>query len=104
MKSSKDFKDAAEAVSDAISTLKEYYDGVSFAQVGAKASKAPTFGTAKSDSSSVILGILEMSAENFEKMYMKVEQEERDAVASYDKLMGENTVSRAAKVAEVKGA
>merc|ERR1719263_1636222 len=102
MKSSKDFKDSAEAVSAAIATLKEYYDGALFVQV--RAARAPKFGGAKSDSASVILSILEMSAENFQKMYLQADTEEREAAAAHDKLMKENVVARAAMAAEVKGA
>merc|ERR1719235_2688298 len=59
LKASKDFKDASEAVSAAISLLKEYYEGA-LLQTGASV-KAPTFGGAKSDASHVIISILEVS-------------------------------------------
>merc|ERR1719335_1292915 len=102
-KASKDFKEAAEAVQAAIGVLKEYYEGA-LIQTKSGNKKAPEFGGAKSDASSVIISILEMSEENFTKMYMQVETEETEAAAEYKKLMDENKVSKAAKQAEVKGA
>jgi len=101
LKSSKDFKDAAEAVQAAIGVLKEYYEGA-FIQTTSGHKKAPDFGGAKSDAASSIISILEMSEENFTKMYMQIETEETQAKAEYEKLMQENKVSKAAKEAEVK--
>merc|ERR1719421_1404599 len=104
MKAAKDFKDAAEAVSEAISVLKEYYEGA-LVQTGAKTTvKAPTFGGAKGDAASSIMSILEMSAEDFTKLYMEEEQAEAEAAEKYKKLMDESATSKAAKLAEVKGA
>jgi len=100
---SKDFKDAAEAVSEAIAMLKEYYEGA-LLQTGAHAARAPSFGGAKSDAAHVIISILEMSGEDFEKLYMESEQAEAMAVEDYKKLMQENAVSKTAKQAEIKGA
>merc|ERR1719161_3496232 len=100
-KSSKDFKDAAEAVTEAIQVLREYYEGA-LVQTATASAKAPQFGGAKSDAASVILSILEMSAEDFTKMYMQVEQEENTAKFEYEKLMQENKESRVAKAAEAK--
>merc|ERR1719321_1756080 len=102
-KASKDFKDAAEAVQAAIGVLKEYYEGA-LIQTSSSSKKAPEFGGAKSDAASSIISILEMSEENFTKMYMQTETEETEAKAEYEKLMQENKVSKAAKQAEVKGA
>merc|ERR1719421_1525281 len=91
-KASKDFKDSAEAVTEAISVLKEYYEGA-LVQTGAK-----------SDAASSIMSILEMSAEDFTKLYMEEEQAEAEAAEKYKKLMDESATSKAAKLAEVKGA
>lgn len=101
VKSSADFKQAAEAVAAAIGVLKEYYEG---ALVQVSSSKAPSFGGAKGDAASSIISILEMSEENFTKMYMQVETEEGEAQRGYDKLAQENKVSKAAKEAEAKAA
>jgi len=101
LKSSSDFKQAAEAVQAAIGVLKEYYEGALIQTSSGK--KAPSFGGAKSDAASSIISILEMSEENFTKMYMEVETAEQEAVHEYGKLMDENKVSKATKQAEVKG-
>merc|ERR1719335_1995554 len=101
-KASADFKLAAESVQAAIGLLKEYYEGALIQVSSTK--RQPSFGGAKSDASSVILSILEMSAENFSKMYMEIETAEQTGAAEYKKLMDENKVSKASKEAEVKGA
>merc|ERR1719326_329677 len=84
MKASKDFKDAASAVQAAIGVLKEYYEGA-LIQTSSGSKRAPEFGGAKSDASSVIISILEVSEENFTKMYMQIETEETQAKADYEK-------------------
>merc|ERR1719235_2012335 len=103
-KASKDFKDSAEAVTEAIEMLKEYYEGALIQTSSATAERAPSFGGAKSDAASSIISILEMSGEDFERLYMETEQEEKLAQEEYEKLSNENKVSKAAKQAEVKGA
>jgi predicted nucleic acid-binding Zn-ribbon protein len=101
-KAASDFKLAAEAVTGAIGVLKEYYESA-LIQVSQSSKKAPSFGGAKSDAASSIISILEMSEENFTKLYMETETEESAAEAAYKKLMDENKVSKATKLAEVKG-
>merc|ERR1719375_1563452 len=66
-------------------------------------SDAPELGGSQADASGVIIGILEMSLEDFTKLLMETEQEEETAQEAYDKLTGENKISKAAKAAEVKG-
>jgi len=100
---SADFKDAAMAVQGAIGMLKEYYESA-LIQTKSSNTRQPSFGGAKSDAASSIISILQMSEENFTKMYMETETEEGLAVKSYEKLMQENKVSKASKEAEVKGA
>merc|ERR1719387_3163574 len=90
LKSSADFKAAATAVEDAIRVLKEYY--ASFLQTKGKA-KNPT-----------IIGILETSGAEFTKMYMQIETAETEAVSAFKKMSDEDKVTRAAKLAEIKGA
>merc|ERR1719265_2914903 len=117
-KAHKDFSDAATAVEKAIKVLKDFYAGASLIQVSAKTrrasakdesatdedddSDAPELGGSKSDAAGVIIGILEMSLEDFTKLLMETEQSEESAQEAYDKLMTENKVSKAAKAAEVK--
>jgi len=103
-KASADFKGAAEATNAALRMLKEYYQG-SFIQVSVSAGEhQPQMGGSKSDAAAGIISILEMSAEDFEKLYMQTEQNEAQSSDSYNTLKNENTISRAAKVAEIKGA
>lgn len=102
LKASADFKDAATAVQGAIGVLKEYYESA-LIQTKSSSKRQPSFGGAKSDAASSIISILEMSEENFTKMYMQTETEEGMAVKAYEKLMQENKVAKASKEAEVKG-
>merc|ERR1719240_1209835 len=103
-KSAADFKQAAEAVTEAIGVLKEYYEGALLQTKSQQGKKAPEFGGAKSDAASSIISILEMSAEDFTKLLMETTTEEEEAAAEYKKLMDENKVSKTTKMAEVKGA
>lgn len=104
VKASADFKQAAEAVTQAIHVLKEYYEGALIQmKTSEKKSKQPDFGGAKSDAAHSIISILEMSAEDFTKLYMDEEGKETEANDEYKKLMQENKVSKASKQAEVKG-
>jgi chromosome segregation ATPase len=101
VKASTDFRDSAQAVAKAIEVLKTYYEG-SFIQVSAK-NKQPEFGSAKSDTASTIISVLEMSEEDFTKLLAEAEATEDEAAAAYKKLMDENKVSKASKLAEAKG-
>merc|ERR1719161_2706281 len=94
-KASKDYKDAAEAVTEAISVLKEYY---------ASASLVQTKAAAQGDAASAIIGILETSEEEFTKMYMETEADEKEEEAVYQKMRNEGAIAKAAKAAEIKGA
>lgn len=110
LKASKDFKDAAAAIEQAIKVLKDFYAGTSFVQTSAGQQSeeddeedAPALGGSKSDAASVIIGILEMSGEDFTKLLMESETEESLAQEAFDKLMLESKVAKAAKAAEAKG-
>merc|ERR1719473_304574 len=81
LKASKDYKDSAEAVANAISVLQEYYSSGSFVQ----AKQAPELGGAKTDIATTIMGMLEVA-----------EASEKAAQSSYDKLAEQNTVTKAA--------
>merc|ERR1719324_1318974 len=104
LKASKDFKDSAEAVAKAIEVLKNFYEG-SFMQVSSKTtqkSKQPSFGSAKSDTASTIISVLEMSEEDFTTLLAETEATETEAADAYTKLTDENKVSKAAKEADSK--
>jgi chromosome segregation ATPase len=107
LKASKDFGDAAAATEKAIKVLKEFYDNASFLQTGAmtvatQKLRAPEFGSAKSGAGGTIISILEMSNEDFVKLHSETESNEAEALEEYEKLMNDNTASKAAKQAEVK--
>lgn len=103
LKSSKDFKDSAEATERAIVVLKEYYEGTGlFVQVNSKSSKQPSFGGAKSDAGSSIISILEMAAEDFTSTYTEIETEEMEKVKAYEKMSDENKLAKAQKLADAK--
>merc|ERR1719265_2220875 len=104
LKASKDFGDAAAATEKAIKILKDFYDNASLLQTGAKTTRAsaPEFGEAKSDAGSVIIGILEMSNEDFVRLHSETETSEEEAVEAFEKLMNDSRASKAAKEAEVK--
>jgi DNA repair exonuclease SbcCD ATPase subunit len=102
-KASKDYKAGAQAVEDAIGVLKEFYAGA-FTQVSKVDAngKQPKFGGPKSDAGGGIIAILEISAEEFTKMYTEVQSDELTAKATYDRMMQESKVSTATKQTEVK--
>merc|ERR1719231_1094978 len=105
LKSSKDFKDSAEAVAKAIEVLKNFYEG-SFVQVSSKTSlksQQPSFGSAKSDTASTIISVLEMSEEDFTTLLAESEATEDEAAKAFEKLTDENKVSKATKETEAKG-
>jgi len=101
-KAIKDFGDAAAATEKAIGILKDFYDNAALIQTSSKVN-APEFGSAKSGAGSVIIGILEMSNEDFVKMHSETSTAEEDGAEAYEKLMNDNKASKAAKLAEVKG-
>jgi len=112
LKSSKDFKDAADAVEKAIKVLKDFYEGnASFLQTSSQQQSEEDEDDDASDGSSskgsdagaMIIGILEMCGEDFTKLLMETETEESQAQEAFDKLSLESKVSKATKAAEVKG-
>merc|ERR1719473_372788 len=92
MKASKDYKDSAEAVANAISVLQEYYSSGSFVQ----SKQAPELGGAKTDIADTIMGMLEVAESDFTSLLAEAEASEREAQTSYDKLTKQNTVTKAA--------
>jgi chromosome segregation ATPase len=110
-KAIKDFGDAAAATEKAIKILKDFYDNAALIQTGStvkvhsKSSEdddAPEFGSAKGDAGSVIIGILEMSNEDFVKLHSETTTSEEEAQEGYEKMMNDSKASKAAKEAEVK--
>merc|ERR1719387_3396337 len=87
LKASKDYKDSADAVANAIAVLQEYYSSGSFVQ----SKEEPELGGAKTDIATTIMGMLEVA-----------EASEKAAQASYDKLTKQNEITKAANTEEVK--
>merc|ERR1719199_916314 len=108
IKASKDYKDAAQAVEDAIGVLKEFYSslvqtGVKGATVGA-ASAPPQFGGAKEDAGNSIISLLEVSAEDFTRLLTEEESKEMQAKAEFDRMQLESKLAIVAKTSELKAA
>merc|ERR1719379_314519 len=99
LKASKEYKDSAEAVANAIAVLQEYYSSGSFVQ----SKEAPELGGAKTDIADTIMGMLEVAESDFTSLLAEAEASEREAQTSYDKLTKQNTLTKAANTEEVKG-
>jgi len=100
-KASTDYKESAEAITQALVVLKDFYRaGESFVQTGL--TQGPEFGSAKGDASHSILEIMEVAESDFTKMLAEAETTESEAVEAYKTLMQENKVSKAKKEASIK--
>merc|ERR1719387_3322533 len=89
-KASKDFKDSATAVAQAIEVLQNFYEGAAaFVQVSSSTtlkSRSKARETSQGDAASVIIGVLEMSQEDFTNLLAESESSEADAQQAYDKM------------------
>lgn len=109
MKVSKDYKDSATAVAQAIEVLQNFYSGASFVQLKmqtqskskAKA-KARSVESGTSDAASVIIGVLESAQEDFTSLLAETEATESEAESAFNKMMTENKIAKATKQAEAK--
>merc|ERR1719240_197462 len=97
LKASKDYKDSAEAVANAIAVLQDYYSSGSFVQ----AKEAPELGGAKTDIASTIMSMLEVAESDFTTLLAESEAGEKEAQSNYDKLTEQNTGTKAANTQEV---
>jgi len=114
VKQEKDYKEAADAVEDAIDALKDYYGDASLVQSAAihvhhtaalvqdKQKAPPALGGAKSDAAGGILSIMQTMQAEFRKEVSKLQSEEREASKSYDTFLHDSKVSKASKNAEIK--
>lgn len=93
---SKDLKESIEAVAQATVVLKDYYGSASFIQQG------PALGAARSDASSMIIGVLTEAESDFQKSLAEAEATETEAVEAFEALIQANKVSKAEKEASVK--
>merc|ERR1719316_159983 len=99
LKASQEYKESAEAVANAIAVLTDYYSSGSFVQT----KEAPELGGAKTDIATTIMGMLEVAESDFTTLLAESEAAEKEAQSNYDKLTEQNTVTKAANTAEVKG-
>jgi hypothetical protein len=107
VKVSKDYKDSATAVAQAIEVLQNFYNGASFVQLKMQTNsrskaKAKTSESSGNDAAAVIIGVLEAAQEDFTNLLAETEAIESEAQAAFDKLSTENKVGKATKQAEVK--
>merc|ERR1719316_1002767 len=101
LKASEEYKTSAEAVANAIAVLNDYYSSGSFVQT--KQAPGPELGGAKTDIASTIMSMLEVAESDFTTLLAESEAGEKEAQASYDKLVEQNTITKAASTSEVKG-
>jgi len=92
---SKDFKESAEAITQALVVLKDFYKG------GEAFVQQPEFGSSKSDGAHMILEILEVAQEDFTKLLAEAETSEAESVESFKALTQDNDVSKAKKETSV---
>merc|ERR1719335_921946 len=109
-KVSKDYKDSATAVAQAIEVLQNFYGGgaalvelKSSTQLKSHMRAHARDEKGQGDAASVIIGVLETAQEDFTSLLAETEAIEQEAQAAYDKMMTENKVAKATKMAEAKG-
>merc|ERR1719399_886860 len=103
---SKEYKESAEAVANAIQVLSDYYSNGAFVQIKTKSgARQPDvdFGAAKTDIGSTIISMLEVAESDFTRLLAESEAEETSAASAYEKLTQDNKVSKASKQEESKG-
>jgi len=110
-RASKDFKDSANAVAQAIEVLQNFYGGSSLIQVASRTkvlskttsrSEDSVADSKQGDAANAIISILEVAQEDFTNLLAEVQATEDEAAKAYDKLTTENKISKAAKLAEAK--
>merc|ERR1719387_322873 len=104
-----DYKQAMEALSNAIAVLGEMYGGAGGAAMLQTGKKEPEFGGPvfsgeyKKQDGSGIIGLLEVAQSDYSKMDSEAKAEEQEAAREYKQMMQDNEVSRATKEADIKG-
>jgi chromosome segregation ATPase len=97
--SSAEYRQSADAVANAVQVLQTYYSQGSFAQT----QQAPELGGAKSDIGSTIISMLEVAESEFTQLLSEATAAENASADAFKKLSEKNTLSRVAKMDEVKG-
>merc|ERR1719387_765911 len=106
-KVSKDYKDSATAVAQAIEVLQNFYQGAALVQLKSSTQlkskvKVHAKEQGNGDAANVIIGVLEVAQEDFTSLLAEVESVEQEAQAAYDKMATENKIAKASKTAEAK--
>merc|ERR1719265_2652045 len=106
-KVSKDYKDSATAVAQAIEVLQNFYSGASFLQLKSQTrtksrAKAQSMTEGNGDAASVIIGVLETAQEDFTSLLAETEAMESESQQAFDKMATENKIAKATKMAEAK--
>lgn len=109
-KVSKEYKDSATAVAQAIEVLQNFYQGAALIQLKSQTrlqSKMKVKARSKDSGSNdgaagVIIGVLETAQEDFTSLLAETEAVESEAQAAFDKMMTENKIAKATKSAEAK--
>merc|ERR1719161_3225996 len=107
---SKEYKDSATAVAQAIEVLQNFYGGAAMLVQIKASTQLKSHMKAKArdekgqgDAASVIIGILETAQEDFTSLLAETEAVEQEAQSAFDKMSTENKVAKATKMAEAKG-
>merc|ERR1719191_890899 len=95
----KDLSESEEACNAAMEVLREYYEGASLIQTGAKAKASVD---AEGDGSG-ILGVLEVAASDFASGLAEARTVEQESQSEYDKLVQDSKMLKATKTMEIKG-
>jgi len=102
---SKDFRDSANAVAQAIEVLQGFYGGAALLQVSVQhktKAKSEDAARGNGDTANTIIAVLEVAQEDFTSLLAEVEATEKEAASAYEKLTTENKISKASKTAEAK--
>jgi len=109
-KVSKEYKDSATAVAQAIEVLQNFYSGAALIQLKSqtrmqskmKAKARSTDSGVNDGAAGVIIGVLETAQEDFTSLLAEAEAVESEAQAAFDKMSTENKIAKATKSAEAK--
>merc|ERR1719171_3077530 len=98
----KDLSESQEACAAATEVLREYYEGASLVQVGAKA-HSKEVADAEDTKGEGILGLLEVAESDFAKGLAEARTIESTAQTEYDKMMQDGKMLKMTKEMEIKG-
>lgn len=97
-----DFKQSADAVIAAITTLRSFYEGTSFLQTSSASDESQTDFDSNKGASGII-GVLEVAESDFTELFAETENSEQVAADAFAKLSQENKIGKAQKELDAKG-